>query len=108
MRPRSLFAQTIKIQTETHYPAPVVGENSIGIRLDWRSFQAAIRRSASSSTWASRVSSGCLLLGSLPALVLHLATVEAHGLNARLPARLCKAGTLGAVTIWPSAGTEIL
>jgi len=33
--------------------APIVGANSIGIRLAWRSFQAAIRRSASSSTWAS-------------------------------------------------------
>ena len=33
--------------------APIVGENSIGIRLAWRSFQAAIRRSASSSTCAS-------------------------------------------------------
>jgi hypothetical protein len=30
--------------------APIVGENSIGIRLAWRSFQAAIRRCASSST----------------------------------------------------------
>jgi hypothetical protein len=28
--------------------APMVGETSIGIRLAWRSFQAAIRRSASS------------------------------------------------------------
>ena len=36
-----------------HYPAPIVGENSIGMRLAWRSFQAAIKRSASSSTWAS-------------------------------------------------------
>jgi hypothetical protein len=33
--------------------APIVGENSIGIRRAWRSFQAPIRRSASSSTWAS-------------------------------------------------------
>jgi hypothetical protein len=33
--------------------APIVGENSIGIRFDWHSFQAVIRRSASSSTWAS-------------------------------------------------------
>ena len=29
--------------------APIVGENSIGMRLAWRSFQAAIRCSASSS-----------------------------------------------------------
>jgi hypothetical protein len=33
--------------------APIVGENSIGIRFPWRSFQAPIRRSASSSSWAS-------------------------------------------------------
>jgi hypothetical protein len=30
--------------------APIVGENSIGIRLAWRSFQAAIRHSASFGT----------------------------------------------------------
>ena len=39
-----------RIETWT---APIVGENSIGIRLAWRSFQAVIRRSASSSTCAS-------------------------------------------------------
>ena len=33
--------------------APIVGENSMGICPAWRSFQAPIRRSASSSTWAS-------------------------------------------------------
>src|SRR6516162_2107011 len=33
--------------------APIVGENSIGIRFAWRSFQAAISRSASSRTRAS-------------------------------------------------------
>jgi hypothetical protein len=33
--------------------APIVGEKIIGARNAWRSFQAAIRRSASSSTWAS-------------------------------------------------------
>jgi len=33
--------------------APIVGENNIGIRFACRSFQAPIRRSASSSTWAS-------------------------------------------------------
>jgi len=33
--------------------APIVGEKIIGARDAWRSFQAAIRRSASSSTWAS-------------------------------------------------------
>jgi hypothetical protein len=30
--------------------APIVGANSKGIRRAWRSFQAAIRRSASAST----------------------------------------------------------
>jgi hypothetical protein len=39
--------------------APMVGENSIGIRLAWRLFQAAIRRSASSSK--HQVTSVCLL-----------------------------------------------
>jgi len=33
--------------------APIVGENNIGIRRPWRSFQAAMSRSASSSTWTS-------------------------------------------------------
>src|SRR5262249_49277945 len=33
--------------------APIVGEKIMGARNAWRSFQAAIRRSASSSTWAS-------------------------------------------------------
>jgi hypothetical protein len=37
--------------TEAAMAAPIVGENSIGMRLAWRSFQAAIRRSASSSTF---------------------------------------------------------
>ena len=31
--------------------APIVGENNIGILAAWRSFQAPISRSASSSTW---------------------------------------------------------
>jgi hypothetical protein len=56
-----------------------VGENSIGIRLAWRSFQASIKRSASSSTCTSVARrAGRFLLCDLPALILHLAAVEAH------------------------------
>jgi len=33
--------------------AAPIGENNIGIRRAWRSFQAAMSRSASSGTWAS-------------------------------------------------------
>jgi len=33
--------------------APIVGEKIIGMRCAWRSFQAPINRSTSSSTWAS-------------------------------------------------------
>jgi hypothetical protein len=59
---------------------PMVGENSIGIRLAWRSFQAPISRSASSSTWASvGAPSRRFFLCGLAALVLKLAAVEAHG-----------------------------
>jgi hypothetical protein len=59
--------------------APIVGENSIGIRLAWRSFQAAIRRSASSSTCGSvaRRLAASFSRG-VAALILHLALVEAH------------------------------
>jgi hypothetical protein len=55
---------------------PIVGENSMGMRLAWRSFHAAIRRPASSSTCATP--RGRFLLGSPPASVLHLAAAEAH------------------------------
>jgi hypothetical protein len=34
----------------THKAAQIVGENSIGMRFAWRSFQAPVKRSASSST----------------------------------------------------------
>jgi hypothetical protein len=52
--------------TEAAMAAPIVGENSIGMRLAWRSFQAAIRRSASSSTFGlsdSKFSISCNRLG---------------------------------------------
>jgi len=52
--------------------APIVGENDIGIRQAWRSFQAAMSRSASSSTWAR------FLLRGLTALIPQLAAVEAQ------------------------------
>ena len=62
--------------------APIVGENSIGIRLAWRSFQAAIRRSASfKHLGVGRAPLGRFFLGGLPALILHLAAVEAHVRN---------------------------
>jgi hypothetical protein len=53
---------------------PMVGENSIGILLAWRSFQAAISRSASSSTPARR-----FVLCGLAVVVVQLAAVKAHG-----------------------------
>jgi hypothetical protein len=55
--------------------APIVGENSIGIRFSWRSFQAATIRSASSSNWASVAS---FLIRGAATLVLHLASIKAH------------------------------
>ena len=59
--------------------APIVGENSIGMRLAWRSFQASIKRSATlKHLIVGRAARGGLFLGSLPALILHLAAVEAH------------------------------
>ncbi len=42
-----------QVQYRAAIAAPMIGENSIGIRLAWRSFQAPIRRSASSSTFTS-------------------------------------------------------
>ena len=60
--------------------APMVGENSIGIRLAWRSFQAVTSCSASSRIWRSiaRRLRGCLLR-LLPAVIPHFALVESHG-----------------------------
>ncbi len=58
--------------------APIVGENSIGMRLACRSFQTVIRRSASSNTWPS-VAPGAgrrLRLG-LP-IRFYLAPIESH------------------------------
>ena len=59
----------------------MVGEKIMGARSAWRSFQAAIRRSASSSTCASvarRVAASLSLLRRGP--ILRLAAVEAHAL----------------------------
>ena len=59
--------------------APMVGENSIGMRLAWRSFQATIRCSASSSTWASvACRAAASFSAACRALILHLAAIEAH------------------------------
>ena len=43
---RQAGQRTHKYQYRAVMAAPIVGENSIGIRLAWRSFQASIRRSA--------------------------------------------------------------
>jgi hypothetical protein len=51
--------------------APMVGENSIGIRLAWRSFQAAIKRSGIGRAPVRR-----FLLRDLAALILHLARLN--------------------------------
>jgi hypothetical protein len=65
------------------------GEKIIGARNAWRSFQAAIRRSPSSSTWASvarRVAAS--FFRGVAALILHLAAVDAHRvIVARCPAK---------------------
>ncbi len=50
------------------------GRNSIGIRLDWRSFQAAISRSASSSTWASVARRAAASFSCLPSSAKHQVT----------------------------------
>jgi hypothetical protein len=56
-----------------------VGENSIGIRLAWRSFQAVINHSAIlKHLGVSRAPPCGLFLGSVPTLILHFAAVEAH------------------------------
>jgi hypothetical protein len=51
----------------------------MGMCLAWRSFQAAMRRSAILKDLSiSRAARSGFLLGDLPALILHFATVEAH------------------------------
>jgi len=50
-----------------------------GMRLACRSFQAAIRRSASlKHLGIGRAPGGSLFLGNLPALILHFAATKAH------------------------------
>jgi hypothetical protein len=60
--------------------ASIVGANSIGMRIDCRSFQSATRRLASSTICgpSARRDFGFLRRGG-GALALHLALVEAHG-----------------------------
>ena len=59
--------------------APIVGENSIGIRLTCRSFQTATSRSASAMICGSVARcSAAVFLGGAAALVFHLAAIEAH------------------------------
>ena len=53
--------------------APIVGEKIIGARSAWRSFQAAIRRSAFSCAPGRR-----FLLRGFAAAILNLAAIEAH------------------------------
>ncbi len=76
---RQAGQRTQRYQQRAAIAAPIVGENSIGIRLAWRSFQAAISRSASSRTWASVARR---LAASFSAASrrwsFHLAAVEAH------------------------------
>jgi hypothetical protein len=58
---------------------PIVGENSIGIRLACRSFHAATRRLASSrGLRLGRALCSRFLLGGCGALSLHLATIESQ------------------------------
>jgi hypothetical protein len=58
--------------------ARIVGENSMGIRLAWRSFQAVIKRSASSSTCVGRAPSRSFILRGPVTLILWLATIKTH------------------------------
>jgi hypothetical protein len=59
--------------------APIVGENSIGMRLAWRSLRASIRRSdILEHLGVSRAPGRGFFLGSLPALILQLAAIEPH------------------------------
>ena len=58
----------------------MVGENSIGMRFAWRSFQTAIRWSGIlKDLLFGRASSARFLLGGLPTAVIHFAAVESHG-----------------------------
>jgi hypothetical protein len=84
--------------------APIVGENSIGMRLAWRSFQAVIRRSASSSTWASVARRLAAFFSGAVRLILHFAAVEAHGCSIAAP--LCQANMRKLFSEW--AGPAII
>ena len=60
--------------------APIVGENSIGIRLAWRSFQAAISLSLCILKHLSvgRAPLCGFLLGGGATLILQFSLIEAH------------------------------
>jgi hypothetical protein len=79
--------RTQRYQNRAAMAAPIVGENSMGIRLAWRSFQAPISRSASSG----RAPRCRFFAGDAGALILHLAAVEAHGWGFRRRARVPQA-----------------
>jgi hypothetical protein len=79
---RQAGQRTHKNQWRAVTAAPIVGENSIGMRFARRSFQSAISRSASYLRIQRAPCSG-FLLGSPPPLVIHFAAVEAHSVMVR-------------------------
>jgi hypothetical protein len=58
--------------------APIVGENSKGIRWAWRSFQAQIRPLSVRKHLGIGCATGCCFSVGLGALSFHFAAVEAH------------------------------
>ena len=52
---RQAGQRTYRNQRRAAMAAPIVGENSIGIRRAWCSFHAVMRRSASSSSWGAEI-----------------------------------------------------
>ena len=55
----------------------MVGENSIGIRLAWRSFHQVV--GILQNLLLGRAPPGRFLLGGLSASVIHFAAIESHG-----------------------------
>ncbi|HEY2242888.1 MAG: hypothetical protein WAV38_01860 [Xanthobacteraceae bacterium] len=68
--------RTQRNQKPAAMAAPIVGENSIGIRLTCRSFQTATSRSASAMICGSVARCSAAVFSA--ALVFHLAAIEAH------------------------------